>query len=1048
MSIYKPSNCAPFLEALDLTQPQSFQCEINTSNIPITGYKIRILDNNNNIIFEGIDYSPLPSNNTGLNGSLLNIPVIVTDENDLNYNTIYYDSDNDNENWYYLSSNGQKTILSNFSNGYINQPYKWQITLAQGLKFSQSNPLKPPQSNSPDSQYYDMIVTTGQVLGSIPNRIQGPLSENIYKDYYIQLCSNTYDQGATPQEQSMVFVGDRVRISSYDQSFGYIYPEEGVFTQEQINQANYFQIYENTNNPQDVSASRFVDYATTQSLGNSQVIIGSESYTAPLQISSSGSYYFDQKYSNISQTDWQNFTPLVSFYDTGAEAGVPVIANTTRILFKNETSGSIIDSSPYNGVFIFIETLWEANSTGSSTGTMTVRWQRASDAYYWANFIDKVFYINGGTSSGLNFQSNAAANGVINSTPLLFTVEDPVQLYPDVDDWIGQNFGTVYKNSVTQTFIKPFTGLQSDMLFLYNNNNTSNNLSILSVNSDNWSITHSALSSPLIPGTVYRIMSYFKTSDENPFYAYTTPKLTIEDADSNSSWEEVSSGEYIISNRYISVKGIYEQAQKSWKSFQWQLTNLNLNLTSQTETMYSGDITATFRGLQNAHNYILTLIVEDELGLVISTSINFQVQVTVESGDFPLSLQLNCKTQSVDIDFFKYGLIIPQPSSSVSFLKYTDGQLNIVPDVNLKEQEYGVNYSQISTLDFDGDAATEKLMGPSDTSFTINSQHILNPYFQGGVIETVINTTPENATTLQRIKVKIILPPNTIIDSNNQIVVNPTRNQILGYYCVEQSKDNGTSWYLVPQREEYTVFYISQNNTQSNTWRRNYDTQDNFVTFSLMQSVPTQPRDCDYLLTTIPYNIQVNGELIQGAATQYLNLTGINCINGLLRFPLSSLTLDQDYSQFFVQPTIATSPIPFYTVDNNEFWVLSPQEGTAVWTDFATVLATQLNGEENNVMDIENPIYWDDDIGYWSDALAYKEGTLYFPIDVNSSNTNFSGRQEINNYILTFNFVIENYDPKLTTVSSPLTLTGQCFMNIKSGGDNGPTNNANNSLSS
>ena len=60
MAVYKPSNCVPFLGALDLTQPQFFQCEINTSNLPVTAYKIRILDSANNIIFEGSQYSPSP----------------------------------------------------------------------------------------------------------------------------------------------------------------------------------------------------------------------------------------------------------------------------------------------------------------------------------------------------------------------------------------------------------------------------------------------------------------------------------------------------------------------------------------------------------------------------------------------------------------------------------------------------------------------------------------------------------------------------------------------------------------------------------------------------------------------------------------------------------------------------------------------------------------------------------------------------------------------------------------------------------------------------
>ena len=91
MAVYKASNCTPFLGSIDLTFGQIAQCEINSSNSTVTGYRLEILDNLNNVIFSGERFSPVPQRfkvdcidtnatyytNTGLNGSMLTIPLII-----------------------------------------------------------------------------------------------------------------------------------------------------------------------------------------------------------------------------------------------------------------------------------------------------------------------------------------------------------------------------------------------------------------------------------------------------------------------------------------------------------------------------------------------------------------------------------------------------------------------------------------------------------------------------------------------------------------------------------------------------------------------------------------------------------------------------------------------------------------------------------------------------------------------------------------------------------------------------------------------------------
>ena len=56
MAVYKPTQCYPYLTAVDMkvgSEPVYFTCKVNTSNKNITGYKVILLDGANNIVFSG-----------------------------------------------------------------------------------------------------------------------------------------------------------------------------------------------------------------------------------------------------------------------------------------------------------------------------------------------------------------------------------------------------------------------------------------------------------------------------------------------------------------------------------------------------------------------------------------------------------------------------------------------------------------------------------------------------------------------------------------------------------------------------------------------------------------------------------------------------------------------------------------------------------------------------------------------------------------------------------------------------------------------------------
>lgn len=314
MAVYKPNYCYPYLEPVDLTIPDGekyFTCQIDTSNIAITGYKIEVYDENNTMVFphesnrnkiSPVSELPIVTNIDGLNGSELCIPFIQHFKPKIttSYNAIYFKATKYVD--YYQSTplvpgdghsfaigyNGQfceliktdpetgvrtlepvvvddslifvgDTILAPGANDTIciytvtteglsegvkltnndiiyvksgdtytgsvfqynggaliqstdgvwvdcnenplslsnqGKTYKWQITLYSGSKgaITESkiiDPQEPPlhtisYDEMADSEF-DTLLTSGTILGSTEDRIQGPISDKIYAKQWLQL---------------------------------------------------------------------------------------------------------------------------------------------------------------------------------------------------------------------------------------------------------------------------------------------------------------------------------------------------------------------------------------------------------------------------------------------------------------------------------------------------------------------------------------------------------------------------------------------------------------------------------------------------------------------------------------------------------------------------------------------------------------------------------------------------------------------------------------------------------------------------------------------
>lgn len=381
MAIYKPTDCSPFNGTFDLSAdlPIIFECKIDTSNSPVTGYSIEIYDSNNEIIFPGVNRTtgPIKSNvtyltdlkkyvqnkfpslvsnirnvNSGLNGTVLEIPAIVN-RSDVDDTTTV--------------GRNQIGIISGETNILVDgQTYTWKITLYQEVRKGNNVSTTTDDSIFPpnDEKYYDMTVTSGTVIGSNEKRIQTALIDSDDKvvdnlvliDKFVQPIKinglNDYDPsnpvtswtGTVPTTFTMT----RSLITGYDSTYGYVYPstaEENAFADGQIvpENANGFQIFKNGNNPSSLGATDMVEFIYDSGEFNGKMT-WKTSAAKPEQS------YWEQVYL-VGGNPGGTFYPLKgdgynSFALTGSE----------RIIFNNIQDpkvqyDEIYYGSPYNGIF-------------------------------------------------------------------------------------------------------------------------------------------------------------------------------------------------------------------------------------------------------------------------------------------------------------------------------------------------------------------------------------------------------------------------------------------------------------------------------------------------------------------------------------------------------------------------------------------------------------------------------------------------------------------------------------------------------------------------
>ena len=449
MAIYKPTDCSPFNGTFDLSAdlPIVFECKVDTSNSPVTGYSIEIYNSNNEIIFPGVNRAtgPIESNvtyltdlkkyvknrfpslvsnirnvNSGLNGTVLEIPAIVNSS----------DVDNDT-----TVGRNQIGIVSGETNILVDgQTYTWKITLYQEVENGTQKPFPPTEA-----KFYDMAVANGTVIGSNEKRIQTALIDSddrvmdnlVLIDKFVQPIQisgfDGYDPinpvtswtGTVPTEFTMA----RSLITGCDSTYGYVYPstaEGNAFTNGQIvpENANGFQIFKNGNNPANLTATDMVEFVY-DGVGFKGNMTWKTSDAKPEQS------YWEQVYTVDSDPDGV-FYPL-----TGDGYSTFALTGSERIIFNNIQKpkvqyGKIYYGSPYNGIF---EPHFSSKEMDGETPAyqVTVTWNRTADAANWGALSNKIIYCR---RDGKNYEINTTTQvGEINKTPFKFVEEKPVRIF-------------------------------------------------------------------------------------------------------------------------------------------------------------------------------------------------------------------------------------------------------------------------------------------------------------------------------------------------------------------------------------------------------------------------------------------------------------------------------------------------------------------------------------------------------------------------------------------------------------------------------------------
>lgn len=732
----------------------------------------------------------------------------------------YYDSSKFNKPLFVAYKSGSNTPVRVEGLELGGRLYKWEITLYQGEGYVSQGNFNYIDYTDLDNQAFDMVVTSGTVLGSNSSRIQ--------------IASNqAFDGGGNPTEAILpssnngplvlqgkyfsfgndsdtgIFDNERIYVKTYDASYGHVYPIEGDLDANRVEQNSKIQFFKYTNNLDSIKETDIVTYGIGYKIPFKLYIYSNSSFTLYSHTGSDSGAYIHDYYTSTNVNTRRYGVAISSLPDV-------VLNNLVgqKVLFTgqiSQASGTAVSDPCQNGVYEFYEI------AGAPSGIIFLK--RAASYDTWANYLGKIIccrnYFEGRTAtpSVSNLESLAGSgsfelwdpdNVVAGDSGLYFTKELPILLFdskidPDyyfdlktfddirendrvpkstkIDGVViqpgdivlrcevgepdgllfkvvdvgsayeyqpfepftydggyyyyiakGKKYGKrvflrgddtepnwdlytakILKNANNYTYISPFIGVSEDMKIKLSQGKTildgetqtnTSWIKIVGVDSTLFCICHYPLTPVLESETnsevgtpwKYEIRTFFKASDENPFYAYEMPYLNlyknnteyttlsnyplqeyfITDSLSNvlpydvtsesdtiqSFWLRSYSDTSAVTGNSVKLSADYIQFDGlSWESYRWVLFNSAGETLQDTGKKYDKTIAVIFYGLSNDGSktggiYYAMLEVEDEK----RNKVVYVIKLAVEIGEVAVSslifnAEFDCNIHAIKLDF-------------------------------------------------------------------------------------------------------------------------------------------------------------------------------------------------------------------------------------------------------------------------------------------------------------------------------------------------------------------------------------------------------------
>lgn len=384
------------------------------------------------------------------------------------------------------------------------------------------------------------------------------------------------------------------------------------------------------------------------------------------------------------------WNPLSS---TSGDSGLGFTTELPILLFQNKLK----DNRTYD--------FFSDSSTYPSDGVLDGEYLQVGNIVLCADGSVKIVTANGnsqtegGTGSWEDHTENGAlipeandytyfAHGIVHS--------QRVFKFPSTTPCWDLHTAKILKNSANYTYVSPSTQIQAGMKLKLTQGHTiktsdSNGmltswLSIKAFNATLYCIRHEALLSPsafVAEKTTtdntpwkYELRTYFRTSDENPFYTNETPYLVLyknglEYSDlAMIKTEEATVVSYTaasaVTGRSVKLSAQYKQYNgASWESYRWALHDSQGNKLQDTGKKYDKDMSVVFYGLSNdevdgSSIYYATLYVEDDL----DNTLQYTLKLLVVQGEaltlpVPLTADFDCGIQAVRLEWQDNGILMP-----------------------------------------------------------------------------------------------------------------------------------------------------------------------------------------------------------------------------------------------------------------------------------------------------------------------------------------------------------------------------------------------------